>query len=402
VPPRVRVLGLVLLAFVVASCTRGRTGPNESSASPSSTESAAEPSSAPPSPTVRELVSVSAVQLVSRSFGVAAVSDCRVNGDEMLCRDHLAATRDLGRTWSDITPFGTMPSGRSTGLGIEHVFFLDPEHGWVVAGDCAAARAVLFRTSDGGRSWHHAPTETSTCNAGAGVVPQFVDPTHGWLIHLEPTASSASIRRTVNGGRTWSRGRDFEWITGVRFLDRRKGWLGGLLHGRAGLFRTADGGRTWARVPAPLPACCRQWEILVDQPTFSDAEHAVVPITLRHGTRSVVAFDVTADGGRTWDLASVLRPSGRSGAHGFPSPVPASIATSTAWWVVVADPPILYRTDDGGSTWRSFPIGIAGQVTGIAAMEGDRAWLTTYHGRRGTLFVTRNGGRSWRAATPVA
>jgi len=394
-------VGLVLLAFVVASCTRGRTGIG-ASASPSSTESTAEPSSAPPSPTVRELVSVSAGQLVSRSFGVAAISDCRVNGDEMLCQDHLAATQDLGRTWSDITPFDTVPSERYAGLEIEHVFFLDPEHGWVVAGDCAAARAVLFRTSDGGRSWHHAPTETSTCNAGAGVVPQFVGPTHGWLIHLEPTVSSASIRRTVDGGRTWSRGGDFESITGVRFLDRRTGWLGGFLHHRAGLFRTANGGRTWARVPAPLPACCREWKVLVDRPTFSDAEHAVVPITLRHGTRSVVAFDVTADGGRTWGLASVLRPSGRSGPKGFPSPVPASIATATAWWVVVGDPPILYRTDDGGSTWRIFPIGAGGHVTSIAAVDGDRAWLTSYRGPAGTLFVTMNGGRSWGTASPVA
>ncbi|HYU93962.1 MAG TPA: YCF48-related protein, partial [Actinomycetota bacterium] len=71
-------------------------------------------------------------------------------------------------------------------------------------------------------------------------------------------------------------------------------------------------------------------------------------------------------------------------------------------WVVVGDPPILYRTDDGGSTWRRFPIGAGQHVTSIAAVDGNRAWLTSYRGRRGTLFLTMNGGRSWRAVTPVA
>jgi hypothetical protein len=74
-------------------------------------------------------------------------------------------------------------------------------------------------------------------------------------------------------------------------------------------------------VPGPIPGCCREWEILVDPPTFSDAEHAVAPITLRHDSHSVVAFDLTADGGGTWDLDSSRVASARKKrGERFPSP----------------------------------------------------------------------------------
>lgn len=194
----------------------------------------------------------------------------------------------------DITP---IQAGSPSDLALAHVFFLDPGHGWVTANDCSGGKAVLFTTSSGGRTWARTSIEPSTCSAGAGSTAVFTDQRHGWLVRLEPTGSSASLQRTTDGGRTWSREQDFAWITGLRFVDPLHGWLGGDLRGDTGLFETANGGRTWTPVPTPLASCCTDGTALFDAPTFLGEERAVLPVTLREADRSVVAFDVTSDGG---------------------------------------------------------------------------------------------------------
>jgi len=386
------VLALILMSAV--SCTSGPGG------APATTLGASNPpkptispsASAAPAPKAQRTTSVGVLQLVSASFGVATVYRC--HGDR--CRDRLHATEDFGRTWSDITP-SQVPNGSS----IDSVFFLDRLHGWVVADDCVGGKATLFRTEDGARTWRRTAIEGASCNAGANVSPSFVDSWNGWLIHQEPTGSSASLQRTTDGGKTWSRARDFEWITSIRFLDPLDGWYGGFLHDRGGLFRTQDGGRTWARVPTPLPDCCDGWQAYYDRPTFSDLYHAVVPITLRNGHREVVAFDATADGGRTWRLASVFRPRGAGPDSAFPAPRPVGIASPTDWWTVARGSPAVFHTDDGGNTWQRSRIAGEGRVVSIAAIDARRAWAIAYLDRQRSLFVTRDGGRSWRAVTPV-
>jgi len=394
---RARIAVVALVVISAASCTSGSGG--ATSPSLGSSNPPAQTVSPSPSPTVtpkaQRTTSVGVFQLVSASFGVTTVYRCR--GER--CRDRLLATEDFGRTWSDITPSPLPEEG-----SIYSVSFLDRYHGWVVAESCAGGQGTLFRTEDGARTWRRTAIDGVTCNAGANRVPSFVDSQNGWLIHQEPTGSSASLQRTRDGGKTWSRERDFEWITAVRFLDPLDGWMGGFIHSRGGLFRTKDGGRTWARVPIPLPECCRGWIRLVDRPTFSDLEHAVVPITLRNPDRGreVVAFDATADGGRTWRLAAVLRPRGTGRVSAFPAPRPTSVTSSTDWWTVARGSPAVFHTDDGGNTWQRSRITAEGRVFSIAAIDARRAWAIVYLDRQRSLFVTRDGGRSWRAVTPVA
>jgi photosystem II stability/assembly factor-like uncharacterized protein len=401
VPPMIRLAGLfVAAALMAASCTNS---PHEPSLPAHSSTPAS--SSAPPVSSSSGLgartTSVETFQLASRSFGVVTVRRCLAT-DPSRCRQRLLATEDFGRTWTDITPMQTVPGGLPPELALLHASFVDPEHGWVTANDCAGGKAVLFSTASGGRRWARTSIPPSTCNAGAGTSPTFVDARHGWLVHLEPTGESASLQRSNDGGRTWSRERDFPWITGVRFVGPLHGWLGGRnLRGGAGLFRTEDGGRMWTHVSTPLPSCCRNWIALFDAPTFFDDEHAVAPVTLVRGNRSMIAFDVTSDGGHTWRVAAKL-PQTRAGASGFPSLAPVSIATPSDWWALAGSPPVLHRTNDGGRTWRSIAIPTAHRAIALDAVDGRHAWITVLDGRLATLLATRDGGRTWRGLTPVA
>jgi photosystem II stability/assembly factor-like uncharacterized protein len=393
VPPKIRFAGLLIGVLITASCTTSAPEPSPSARSSPSVVSPTPSVSLSPGSDART-TSVQAFQLVTRSFGVAIVRRCLAT-DRSRCRQRLVATQDFGKTWADITPMQPVPGGWPPDLVLMHAFFLDPGHGWVTANDCSGGKAVLFSTASGGRRWARTSIEPSSCNAGAGTTPVFADRRHGWLVRLEPTGSSASLQRSTDGGRTWSREQDFSWITGVRFVDPLHGWLGGDLRGDTGLFRTANGGRAWIPVPAPLPSCCRDGTALFDAPTFLDEEHAVLPVTLRDGSRSVVAFDLTADRGHTWRTAAMLPPVG-TGASGFPSTAPVSIATRSDWWILAGSPPVLRTTSDGGGTWRSIALPRARRAISLDAAGRRRAWMTTVDGQRASLLATRDGGRTWR------
>jgi photosystem II stability/assembly factor-like uncharacterized protein len=72
-------------------------------------------------------------------------------------------------------------------------------HDWMMFGD---TRPVVFRTSDGGRSWS---TVAMTPHGKPGDVwmPDFVTTKEGWAI-LPAGNSGAALVRTTDGGRTWT------------------------------------------------------------------------------------------------------------------------------------------------------------------------------------------------------
>jgi len=89
--PRIRIVGLVVLALFAGSCTSATPR-----ISPIATTSVGSPSTSPnPAPATYPITTVGPVQLLSRTFGVVAVSRCRA--PEGACHQHLLATEDLGR-----------------------------------------------------------------------------------------------------------------------------------------------------------------------------------------------------------------------------------------------------------------------------------------------------------------
>src|SRR5438132_7656323 len=126
-------------------------------------------------------------------------------------RNRTLLTTDDGRRWRDVTP--PKMHAPHHGLGAS---FLDAEHGWVVriGGPVGKAPsgpdwAIVWRTSDGGRTWDASRFALRSGNEWGGYGPilvRFTNPSDGWVAiapfgHLEDYG--ADIARTSNGGLTW-------------------------------------------------------------------------------------------------------------------------------------------------------------------------------------------------------
>src|ERR671929_1262714 len=138
---------------------------------------------------------VALVRLVSPSWGYVVTSTG--SRTRLLAGD--------GRTWKDVTP----PHVR---FQPEDLVFLDRKHGWFATNDCAAGRAAVDRTSDGGRTWAAAHVLPTNCAAGSALALSFLDRRNGWLVRTIENGPGAQLAATSDGGRTWSRSRDLPML----------------------------------------------------------------------------------------------------------------------------------------------------------------------------------------------
>lgn len=199
----------------------------------------------------------------------------------------------------------------------------------------------------------------------------FFSPTDGVVLtnltHLSRSGlnpQAQSLLATRDGGGHW---RDITPATAgsvgccaAFFLDPSHGWaVGGWGYGSSALrvFRTIDGGATWAYTDisgAPYWAarlangCCPSLD-------FVDSQHG----WLVFGSESTQRFLRTIDGGASWtDLPSLPGPALGRTLILRPSVSPLRfVSPSTGWFVAVTDTfadldEQLYVTRDGGTSWR--------------------------------------------------
>ena len=156
---------------------------------------------------------------------------------------------------------------------------------------------------------------------------------------------SASVLRTTDGGSSWRvvyrrTGQTFQQ---VEFVDARHGWLRGA-GGR--LLRSSDGGRTWSPLPVPCPA-----------------GQSPGPLAFASPSSGLLVCQAPADG--------------------------LTVAKT------------LFSSSDGGSAWTPVPAALppSGSAASLALTTSGLGWLCTLP-VGGPLWVTRDGGRSWRQAAP--
>jgi photosystem II stability/assembly factor-like uncharacterized protein len=325
-------------------------------------------------------------ELVSASLGVAT------------CDLRVFAGNPVGTTWREITP-PRIPGTTYRGT-ISSVEFVDERTGWVLTNECAAGRAAVHRTRDGGRTWMSRAIEGTGCSLLNGVSLVAVDNRHAWLDYRSG-GLNGSLMATTDGGRSWTGVGALPFPGAVRFRTRSQGWLarpwgeGGIQQ----LHETRDGGRTWRRRILPPPAGWSGARIFPDLPTFF-GDRGVLPATLTRNGSAAVAFYATEDQGRTWRVRAVRRVD-YPVLHGHPAIVwyvPASAVDVSTWWIAEGRArPFVSVTSDGGRSWlRSSHLPRSHWWT-ISASSARRAWLSTYEG---SLLATGDGGRTWRRLRP--
>jgi photosystem II stability/assembly factor-like uncharacterized protein len=325
-------------------------------------------------------------ELFTRSLGVVT------------CDRRVFATTPKGRSWRDITP-PRIPGTPYRG-SIYDAVFLDARNGWALTNECAAGRAAVHRTHDGGRSWMSRAVEGTGCSLLNGVRLVALDDRHAWLDYRS-AGLNGWLMATTDGGKSWTGVGALPFPGVVRFRTPREGWLahrwGGA--GIQQLHETRDGGRTWRRRVLIPPRGWSGARIYPDLPTFF-GKRGVLPATMVRRGSAGVAFYGSEDGGRTWRAQAVRRVDFPV-LRGYPATVwyvATSIAEENSWWVAGGrSRPLVLVTADAGRTWRRFPrSGLPrSRWWAISAVSGTRAWLTI-SSWRSALFATDDGGRSWR------
>ena len=179
------------------------------------------------------------------------------------------------------------------------------------------------------------------------------------------------------------------------------------------LWRSQDAGRAWRRVSLPgLPGS--PVSLVLDPLSSRVAWIAASSTTaVAAAPRAAVRLFKTTDGGRTW--AMLPEP---HGTQGLPLASSADFLNAYDGWLVLqaphgmgSSPGVLYRTTNGGVTWRPVSrtpimnvppeaspaqtLPVAGQIEFTSPENGwlVGGWIST--GPR-SLYATTDGGANWR------
>ena len=260
---------------------------------------------------------------------------------------------------------------------------------------------VVNRTTDGGRAWQ--PVAIPGNYRDSTPVLSFLDSRRGYLLTVPDRGSGAlaTLLRTTDGGLTWH-------VAGVPTTsgsllvvsDPSTIWIGAQDDAspisRRLLTVSRDGGRSWHDVALPGfdPGDGGGEFHLRSAPIFTDARHGVIAIDRGDGLVATVLR--TQDGGRTWRRSGTFRPSTLASGG-------LAVVDSRTWLLSDVLPAEIHLSSDDGAHWTT----IQGQ--GLPATTID--WLAFSSPRVGdavlpsgdspapeTLFVTGDGGRTWRPA----
>ena len=344
---------------------------------------------------------------------------------------------DAGVNWTDVTPKGAGQSFDEYYLDATHAWFVD----WSGAGPY---QFTTYQSADGGRTWQHgSPTSIGTDTDGlADHQVYFLDPDHGWLLlsKRDRTANgtpiySDNLLRTDDGGLHWEmvavhtappgwnpgKFYCYEWCGPMAFASAASGWL---LTDSASdptkptILVTHDAGVTWRQQTLSLKTAtigcpCSQGPgpLIV----FDDL-HVVFQLYSRTSRR--IALIVTSDGGVTWTPRALPVGEMKVGFydvnHGW---LIDQSALSTTSFTSPAQPLPLYVTADGGVSWTRVPTNLQlqskdGQIISLYFIDQRNGFAIRANGASAgcvpssgctlvwSLLKTTDGGHTWSVVNP--
>jgi len=328
-------------------------------------------------------------------------------------RTDVVHTTDGGQRWQKVTPSIKLSGGSMPYTG------LDPLNGastWLAAptarNQFGFTAITVFHTTDSGVTWQRGQTIHVGLFVGIDHL-QFADRTHGWLVvtrDVGMSQQSFEIYRTADGGAHWARilreGPMYpsssqtgllpwcDCMQQYNFVSPTAGWAGAcscaLTSGLVQLYRTDDGGRSWRSFPLILPRGYHPQATAIGAPVFFGSGIGILSVVLLNSSASGF-FDEyhTVNGGRTWSGSTTIRVQLQDDPASFPD----------AMHAILQDGQTLYRTADGGHTWRTSHSSLARDslmqldlVTPTLgfALEGVGATDKTH------LLRTGDGGKTWK------
>jgi hypothetical protein len=375
-------------------------------------------------------ISAPSVTLAHAEHGVAVVGVARTgSGTESQHPSTLWLSTDLTR-WRDVTPPASrQPFEGNLYVTFDQASFLNPSIGWVTTWNSWNLGVTIYRTTDGGKSWTTAPAGSGHGDhAGDADWIQLLSPTVAFDENIEATASNLSLMVTTNAGTSWrtvytgppaaATPTPIAYEAPMLFVSELRGFAATAIppaEGQIdqGFFETTDGGFSWTVEKPPLAQSTTTCpsdnlgmvECLFALPSFSDANHAVLATEVVDGAHATVGFDTTTDGGSSWRLTTTVDvPIPISPADSYPkSYALVSTPSSRNWWIVSPDAHgVTTRiSSDTGQHWSTAgSADVLGAPENLDALDATRALLTTdiitSEGATSALYVTTNGGRSWK------
>jgi photosystem II stability/assembly factor-like uncharacterized protein len=266
----------------------------------------------------------------------------------------------------------------------------------------------------------------------------FIDRSHGWEVTLEQAGLKVDVARTSDGGATWSApvtARRFFLGDiplprfGVRFANLNDGWLF-----PQGVYATTDGGATWtetslqsyvydvAVVGSSVWAMTEKgmfrseagstvWTAMSAAPIAATGPNQLIRVNEKvafivHQAQFETAIYRTSDGGATWkNLAAPCT--------GYTMPV-ATLDGIHVWMVCGSEPGAgeqakwTYVSVDGGGHWtvRAYDDGLKSSgsmpIVGYAKLLALTSATTGFMANdRGDLYKSSDAGATWKASGPA-
>ena len=298
---------------------------------------------------------------------------------------------------------GTLPNQAEA---VTSLHMIDATTGWAIAG-----KAVL-RTADGGNHWRDVTPPRHPLAPGSAA--DFFTASMTWIAIPQADQTTTQLFHTGDGGQSWQQSAvQALFVRQITFIDAQHGWI---LAGNektggpaeiVSVLRTTDGGKLWLNVSNAFPADATPPGHLPYGGQKSGIRFVNASTGWVTGTvfaNSLAWLYVTHDGGSTWNQQALPLPPNVPPAQLLIQPPTFFSATDGLLPVRFSDlltnrdiATVIYVTHDGGTTWRStMPVSAALSTSHFLDLQ--HGWMTD-----GTnLFVTSDGGQHWAKRTPSA
>ena len=228
-------------------------------------------------------------------------------------------------------------------------------------------------------------------------------------------ATGGGVWKTVDGGSNWTAVSDKDFKTGsigaiavaesdpnVIYVGTGESAIRGNVSNGDGVYKSTDGGKTWKNVG--LADSSQISRVRVD-PRNPDLVYVAAQGHV-WGPNSERGVFRSKDGGKSWE--KVLFVSDRTGASDLcMDPTNPRILYAGFWqvhrkpWELVSGGPEggIYRSTDGGDTWKKLagglPEGVVGNIgIAVSGARPERVWAIV-EAEKGGVFRTDDGGEKW-------